>query len=102
MWLQFLYPNVFEADGASTKRGLHFKNGSYVAFVSFCPKEKNWNKIDTRFSILAVYLIWNIVGAKMPFQSSDQIFLVIGSASTDFLWRECCWFSDNLLVISIH
>lgn len=40
MCLQFLYPNVFEADGASTKRGLHFKNGSYVAFVSFCPKGK--------------------------------------------------------------
>lgn len=55
MCLQFLYPNVFEADGASTKRGLHFKNGSYVAFVSFRPKEKNkqnWNKIDTNFSIL--------------------------------------------------
>lgn len=40
MCLQFLYPNVFEADGASTKRGLHFKNGSYVAFVSFRPKDK--------------------------------------------------------------
>lgn len=52
MCLQFLYPNVFEADGASTKRGLHFKNGSYVAFVSFRPKEKNKNKIDTNFSIL--------------------------------------------------
>lgn len=55
MCLQFLYPNVFEADGASTKRGLHFKNGSYVAFGSFRPKEKNKqnrNKIDTNFSIL--------------------------------------------------